>query len=319
MAWKHAIAALEPLGFETSGIFCYGIWNGWSVALRFVQTGTMALVFAVRLPETQQNNARRLARTVLKLAKSRGCPGISGMGFAWNGPHTLSFAVSSWKGAQIAEILAALDLALRENGVLPADTCAIDGTPAPTHCAMLKQDRVLGYRPVDPLALERRIRELETRAASGSVLRGALGAFLGMLAGVAAALAGFVLEPRLGGLPILLLPLISALGYIGFRGKPARAALPIVAAIALLGLTAAIGLMPAALAIREKGMPLAPSFRFAAHFWARPWHLLPLDNYMGLFACFLGLGIPSAWAILSFATADLSLARSSLSTLRPRL
>lgn len=317
MAWKHAITALEPLGFETAGIYCYGIWNGWSVALRYVQTSAMALFFAVRLPETQQNNPRRLARTVLKLAKSRGCPGISGTGFGWNGPHTLSFAVSSWKGAQIAEILFALDLALRENGVFPADACAIDGTPAPTHCAMLKQDRVLAYRPVDPSALERRIRELETRAASGSVLRGALGAFLGMLACVAAALAGFVLEPRLGGLPLLLLPMIPALGYIGFRGKPARAALPIVLAFTLLGLVAGLGLMPVALGIREKGIPLGAAIRFAAHFWARPWHLLPLNNFVGL-SCFLGLGIPSAWAILSSATADLSLARSSLSTLRPR-
>ena len=319
MAWKHALAALEPLGFETAGIYCYGIWNGWSVALRFVQTGAMALVFAVRLPETQQTNARRLARTVLKLAKSRGCPGISGTGFAWNGPHTLSFAVSTQKGAQIAEILAALDLALRESGVVPADACAIDGTPAPTHCAMLKQDRVLGYRPVNPSALERRIRELETRAASGSVLRGALGAFLGMLAGVAAALAGFVLEPRLGGLPILLLPLISALGYIGFRGKPTRAALPIVLAFALVGLVAGLGLMPVVLAIREKGIPLGPAFRFAAHLWTTSRTLLPLREFVRFFFCFLGPGIPGAWAILSSATADLSLARSALSPLRPRL
>ena len=142
---------------------------------------------------------------------------------------------------ELPELTAFLDTVtgvLRENGVGPADTCAVTGASNPDSLCLLDRPGFVGFQPVCASAIRREDYEAQAKVEenenNGSYLTGFLGALLGALVGVGVNLLTIVFLQRIFSLLFALVPIFAMFGYKLFKGKTNKVSLVIVIVLSLL-------------------------------------------------------------------------------------
>lgn len=223
--------ALKRLGFETIGQVSYGTWKGFAVSLHPI-SWRYAVEIAVRLEKQSGGSVVAAVRKATKVT----CPkGIKALATIKNGLRFES-ALNSKEDyePQLTVILDAAVNALRQNGVEPADTCAVCGASGVDSNCLIDT-----FQPVHAACVrnlkEDTIAAAERNENQGSYLLGIIGAILGMLLGLIPNVLSIVFGDRIWSLLFALVPLAAMFGYRKLKGKQNAAAIVIVVILSLIG------------------------------------------------------------------------------------
>ncbi|MBR6115777.1 MAG: hypothetical protein IKQ10_11485 [Oscillospiraceae bacterium] len=188
-----------------------------------------------------------------------------------------------------------LTSALQEQGIAPADTCAVSGADRPDSLCLVVVDGTPCFQPVSSVALRQRIDEtrekIENNRANGSYALGFIGALLGMLAGVLLNALGIVFTERIYALLFALVPIAAMFGYKLFRGKMSRAAVAIVIVLSLLGIPLIPLFEVVYLLMHEYSLPLGGALGAAAAMMVDPEFLSEITGELLQLLLFMALGI----------------------------
>lgn len=207
--------SLAPMGLFSAGQLCMGTWQGLTVTLQPYNGSSYYLDVAVRVNAKDKELAKKVKASVKQLyGKNLGCI---------NGGKYLRFIVGFNKKSPCSEqftaYMNAIGTALRQNGVSPADSCALCGGGRADSLCLYES----GYQPVHNAcirsSLENSRQEIERNKTNGSYLTGFVGAFLGMLLGSVPSILSIVLADTIYALLFALVPIASAWGYRKFNGK----------------------------------------------------------------------------------------------------
>ena len=313
-------AALQPLGFESAGNLCFGTWKGYAVSLRPFTNKVFYADVAVRLPKIPGGLRKTLGRALRE-------PGLKLGGVEMVKKNvivaSLSFAKADDPAKRFAEFLDKLTGALREQGVAPADTCAVTGAPQPDSLCLVAVDGVLCYQPVCAAAIrdnETKTREaVEDNRENGSYLLGFIGALIGMLVGVALNVLGIVFTERIYALLFALVPLAAMFGYKLFKGKMSKGSIVIVILLCLLGVLLIPLFEIVVYLMRDSGASLGEALNWATFSMLDPDFLSEISGELLKLLLFMALGVFIAWRYMSSSTNSsmASGAAAQLATLRP--
>lgn len=312
--------ALNSLGFETMGNLCFGSWKGYAVSLRPFTGKIYYVDLAVRLPKIPAGLKKTLGRAVNE-------PGLRIGGIEMVKKNviisSLSFAKADNPANHFAAWMDKLTAALRENGIGPADTCALTGASRPDSLCLVTIDGVCCYQPVCAAAVRDKGTQMrakiEDNETNGSYALGLVGALLGMLLGVILNVLGIVFTERIYALLFALVPLGAMFGYKLFKGKMSKGSIVIVIVLSLL----AVPMIPlfemAFYFVRDYGAQLGEALPVAAQLMIMPEFLSEIGGELLQLLLFMALGIWIAWKYMSGQT-NSSQALSSetqMATLRP--
>lgn len=313
-------AALNRLGFETMGSLCFGTWNGYAVSLRPLTGNIYYTDVAVRLPKIPAGLKRALGRAIKE-------PGLRVGGMEQVRKNvivaSLSFARTDDPARLFAERMDKLTAALREQGIAPANTCAITGADRPDSLCLVSIDGIQCYQPVCAAAV--RNRETQTREKiednqiNGSYALGIIGALLGMLVGLIPNLLSIILAESIWSLLFALVPLCAMFGYKLFKGKMSRGSIVIVIVLSLLGVVLIPFFEIIIYLVKDYGISLGESLGYAVQIFRDPEFFSKAGSEYLQLLLFMALGIWIAWRYISGQT-NSSQALSSetqIATLRP--
>lgn len=285
--------ALQQLGFETAGAVCYGRWKGYNVSFRLIQS-YYQIDFAVRVDKKDAS----IRKNILKSAKEHGLP--RGIGCVNNG-HTITFT-ATFKRKDYAEqatlYLNACAAALRENGIAPADSCAVCGGRSPESLCFLGS-----YQPVHSACVRGIVDQTRETAESnlenGSYLSGFFGALLGMLVGLIPSVLTILFMNTIYGLLFALVPLAAAWGYRKFKGKQTKGSIVIIIILSLLGVLVMQYLSLSLYIMQNTLYGAADAFSYSlAYFLSAEGFVSVLEDSIVHFL-FMVLGIFIAWRYIS--------------------
>ena len=317
---NELFSTLAPLGFESEGAVCFGTWKGYAISLRAFSGKIYYATAAVRL----QKIPAGLRKAINRALKEPGLK-IEGAEILKKDSITISisFARAEDPAERFAERMDAFTGALRENGIAPADSCALTGAARPDSLCLAVMDGVLSYQPVCGAALKDRERQtqekIEENRINGSYVSGLVGAVIGMLVGVALNVLGIVLTERIYALLFALVPLAAMFGYRLCFGKMSRGSIVIVILLSLLGVL----LIPFAelsyYLVKEYGFALSEALGSAAAAMTDPAFLSEISGELLQLLLFMALGIWIAWRTMSSQTNSSQVRDidTQLATLRP--
>ena len=252
MAKQNAVqAALRQLGLDAAGQACYGSWNGYAVTFRH-SAPYYDLDVAVRLDKKN----RAVEKTLRAALKQRLPKRV--VGCVNHGDHlTFSLALDPKTpyADQLRHVLETVTAALAEQGVSPADTCAVCGREHPDSLCLIH-----AYQPVHASCVrsvtDQTRQAAENNARQGSHLTGFLGGVVGMLVGLVPSLLSILLADRIYAVLFALVPLCAMWGYRKLWGKRDAAAIVIVILLSVLGVFV-LELLVVAISIKQEfGMGL---------------------------------------------------------------
>ena len=231
MAKNTVYQALEAKEFETIGQVCLGTWEGYAVSLR-----PYGKLYFVDIAVRMENNKKQI-KSITKSVKEHNAN--RKLNCIFNEKQKfISFQIGFDKKRPLEEQLfgymSAILSALRENGVRPADTCAVCGGFHPDSICLLNCCQPVHSACVRTMADKARD-EAQSNQENGSYLTGFIGALLGMLVGLIPSLLTIALMDRIYALLFALIPLASSWGYRKFNGKQNKASIFIVVLLSLLG------------------------------------------------------------------------------------
>ena len=229
-------AKLAPLGFTAlDQNNCVGVWNNYAVTLRRYSGSLYWIFVAIRIP-ARSKELKKSLKSALQARLGKRAAVANVMPNFLQGQLRFSHVEN-----ELPEISAFLDTAtglLRENGVGPADTCAVTGAPNPDSLCLLDRPGFVGFQPVCASAIRREDYEAQAKVEenenNGSYLTGFLGALLGALVGVGVNLLTIVFLQRIFSLLFALVPIFAMFGYKLFKGKTNKVSLVIVIVLSLL-------------------------------------------------------------------------------------
>lgn len=313
-------AALSACGFESSGNSCFGTWKGYAVSLRPYSGRNCIIDVAIRAGQKPAALRKGLAKSVKGLGVKKGAVVQVVNNVA---SFTIPFGSPEEAPATLASYMNAYTAALRENGVAPADTCAITGASRPDSLCLVRTGNFDSYQPVSAAAVRRlsdKAREaVEENQLNGSYGLGVVGALLGMLVGLIPNLLTIVFTERIFGLLFALVPILSMLGYKLFRGKMSKGAMAIVILLSLLGVPVMEFTYLVIYLIREYGAELGEAVAYTAEMFRTPEFLSEAAPDFIQLLVFMAIGVAIAWRFMSgqINTTQLRGTETQLATLRP--
>ena len=305
--------SLAPLGFETAGSACFGIWSGYAVSLRQSQSN-----YLIELAARTDRKDKQLRKNVHKAVKQRCSKRYHG---CYENGKAMVFTVSFDRKTPFDEQgTAFLDVfvsVLRENGVAPAETCSVCGGAHPDSLCWLD-----GYQPVHAAcvrSLSEQTREkAEHNQENGSYLTGILGGIVGMLAGLVPSLLTILWMERIYGVLFALVPLAAMWGYRKCRGKQNTAAIVIVIVLSLLGVFVLEAVVVAIGVTREYGMAFGTAFSLTMSYLVTGEGFVAMLGDCIMEFVFMAVGILLAWGYLRQTNTTAIAAMDAVAgTLRP--
>ena len=314
------LSAINQLGFEGLGNLFYGTWKGYAVTLRKISAKTFYLDVAVRMEKVPAGLRRALARGIKE-------KGVRLGGIELINKKRVVFSVS-FKGSdqalpRLQERLDAAAAALRENGISPADTCAISGAARPDSLCLVNVNGALCYQPVCAAAVREQGTQVRAKAeeneVNGSYAMGVLGAALGMLVGLIPNLLTIIYAEMISAWLFALVPICAMFGYKLFKGKMSRGSIVIVIVMSLLGVVLIPYLELVIFLVKDSGFTLGQAFEIAWLYMTQAEFLSEIRGEFLQLLLFMGLGILVAWRFMSNQTNGSAMQNSEaqLASLRP--
>lgn len=314
------LSAINQLGLEGLGNLFYGTWKGYAVTLRKISAKTFYLDVAVRMEKVPAGLRRALGRGIKEKGMRLG-------GIELINKKRVVFSIS-FKGSdqalpRLQERLDAATSALRENGISPADTCAISGAARPDSLCLVNVNGAPCYQPVCAAVVREQSTQTREQAqeneVNGSYAMGILGAALGMLVGLIPNLLTIVLAERIYGILFALVPICAMFGYKLFKGKMGKASIAIVIVLSLLGVVLIPYLELVFYLVRDSGFTLGQAFDIARLYMTQPEFLGEISGDLLQLLLFMVIGIAIAWRYMSSQTnsSTVQSAEAQLASLRP--
>ncbi len=313
-------SALSSCGFETSGFFCFGTWKGYAVTLRPWSGNTYYLDLAVRAGKWNAKLYKQISGS-LKEKKIRN-PKAAGVG-----EKTAIFQLRFKKAEDPCEVLAAalntVTEVLRENGLAPADTCALTGAARPDSLSLVSVGDHYAFQPVSAAALragsDREREKAEDNELNGSYALGLIGALLGMLVGLVPNLLTIIGTETIYAILFALVPICAMFGYKLFRGRMNKASIVITLLMSLLGVPLIEFLEMVIYLMREYAATLGEALSFSAEAFRDPSFLSEAAPDLLQLLLFMALGVAFASGVIFKQTNGLKLRDDEvrLASLRP--
>ena len=289
-------AALASDGFVCCGSSCCGVWKGYAVALQLYSGRNYYVHMAIRTAEKPTELMKALRKS-LKGRAPKGCAVMSVT--ARLASFVMPFSKPKEASSAFAAAMEAFIAALRENGLAPADTCALTGAARPDSLGLLHLGRFDSYQPVCASAVralgDRARERAEENQNNGSYATGFVGALLGMLIGLIPNVLMLVASQRIYALLFALVPLAAMFGYKLFKGKMSKGALVIVILLSVLGVVLIPFLELVILLAHEYGATVGQAFAASAQLVGTADYWSELGGTMLQLLLFMALGVLVAW------------------------
>ena len=297
-------AKLAPLGFTAlDQNNCVGAWNNYAVTLRRYSGSLYWIFVAIRIP-ARSKELKKTLKTALraKLGKRAGVANVMPNFFQGQ----LRFNHVENELPEITTFLDTVTAALRENGVGPADTCAVTGAANPDSLCLLDRPGFVGFQPVCASAVRREGYETQAKVEenenNGSYLTGTIGALLGMLVGVGVNLLTLVFLKRFYVMLFALVPVAAMLGYKLFKGKTDKLSIVIVIVLSVVAVPLMEFLTLVFSVMREYSAPFGEVLSWAAEVFFEPEVTKESVPEMLKMLLFMALGVFVAWSYMARQT-----------------
>ena len=286
--------SLAPKGLFAFGQLCMGSFNGYTVTLRPYNGRNYYLDVAVRPDSGDRALVKRVKASVKKLyGKNLGC--INGGKYF---RFLISFNKKSPYQEQFSAYMGAISSALRENGISPADSCAVCGSGSPDSLCFYESS----YQPVHNScmqgSLENSRQKIEQNKANGSYLTGFVGALLGMLVGSLASVLTIVLTERIYAILFALVPIASAWGYRKFNGKMDKFSVVLVILLSFVSIFIMNYLSIVVFFMQDYALSVGEAMWFASDLLLTSEGLMLIATSSGSMFLFMVLGIFIAWRFI---------------------
>lgn len=317
---EEILSALSSLGFDNTGVYYYGTWKGYAVTLRRITAKSFFADLAVRLDKIPGGLRKALATAVKeKGLKLGGTEAITKTSITFS----FSFGKNDDARTRLTERLDVMAAALRENGIPPADTCALSGAANPDSLCLVPRGSLYSFQPVSAAVIRQQStqtrEQVQENEVNGSYALGAIGALLGMLVGLIPNLLTIVFGERIFGVLFALVPICAMFGYKLFKGKMGKASIAIVIVLSLLGVVLIPYLELVIYLVKDAGFTLGQAFDIARLYMSQPEFLGEISGDLLQLLLFMVIGIVIAWRYISSQTNSGAVqnAEAQLATLRP--
>ena len=298
-------AKLAPLGFTAlDQNNCVGAWHNYAVTLRRYSGSLYWIFVAIRIP-ARSKELKKTLKTALraKLGKRAGVANVMPNFFQGQ----LRFNHVENELPELTTFLDTVTAALRENGVGPADTCAVTGAVLELLCEVVFSPLgFVGFQPVCASAVRREGYETQAKVEenenNGSYLTGTIGALLGMLVGVGVNLLTLVFLKRFYVMLFALVPVAAMLGYKLFKGKTDKLSIVIVIVLSVVAVPLMEFLTLVFSVMREYSAPFGEVLSWAAEVFFEPEVTKESVPEMLKMLLFMALGVFVAWSYMARQT-----------------
>lgn len=297
---NEIFAELQQYGFQpVNNNICVGTWQNYAVTLQKINGKNYYVYVAIRIPKTSKELKKSLKDTFKasgekRIVVTRVMPNFVHLNFNFAKVENPAAAFARW-----------MDLALgvlSQNGIGPADTCAVTRASNPDSLCFMSDPNYCGYQPVCAAAVRANNYEVQDKAEdnenNGSYLSGFIGAVVGMLVGVAVNLLTIVFMERIYALLFALVPIFSMFGYKLFKGKTNKASLVIVVALSLLAIPLMEFLSLSLGLAKEFEAPLEETVKYVSEVFFDSDVLKETGPEMVKLLIFMGLGLLIGWRYL---------------------
>lgn len=304
--------ALKSRGMETVGVVCFGTYRGWPLLLRPYSGGIYYLDVSTQI---DKRDGRR--KLIQKSVKEHYGKSISCQNFGSYLRFPVGFNKKLPYEEQFERYMAAIDRALRENGLTPSERCAICGGGSPDSLCVME-----GYQPVHgacvrDMAVHTHEKAQENQV-NGSYLTGAVGAVLGAVVGIIPSLITTFLIDTIFSLLFALVPLAALWGYRKLNGKMSRGSIVIIILVSLLSVFLMLFISVAYYTMEGTGLSFGGAFALTIATLLNLEGLAYLAGESLIYFFFMALGIWFAWGRLRQTnTNSLHDMKLTQSTVRP--
>lgn len=296
---NEMISGMRQYGFQAvTPYVCVGTWKNYAVTLRRFTRQSYYVYLAVRLGKAN-SQLRKTLRAAVKAA------GMKKAAVNSVQANTVMGSFSFGDSGSLAGLTAFLELltnTLRENGVGPANTCAVTGAPNPDSLCMLQRQNCYGYQPVCASAVRRETSAVQERVEenenNGSYLTGTLGAVLGAILGIGVNVLTILFLERIFSLLFALVPIGAMFGYKLCKGKTNKYSLLIVIVLSVLAVPVMIYLSTALSFVRELKTPLGEALRVTGEIFFTGSFLREILGDLVKMLIFMALGVAFAWGYM---------------------
>ena len=318
---NETFTQLSQFGFTPANeAVCVGTWNNYAVELQRYSGRTYYTYLAIRIPK-----ANKAVKKACNAAfKAAGIKRAAVMGVA---PNFVQAAYTLEKGdAEVPGFRAFMDTltgTLAQNGIAPANTCAVTGADNPDSLCLVLNNKYMGYQPVVGAAVRQGDYDLQAKVEenenNGSYASGFVGALIGALLAVALNVAAMVFTDRMYAILFALVPIFAMFGYKLFKGKTNAGSLIVILLLSLLAIPMMIYLTLAVTVVREYGVPLGDALRAAGKVIVNPEYLAEIKRDILMMLLFMVLGLLFAFRFLrgQLNSTKVQTSRLQVETMRP--
>ena len=318
---NETFTQLSQFGFTpVSDAVCVGTWNNYAVELQRYAGRTYYAYLAIRIPK-----ANKAVKKACNAAfKAAGLKRAAVMGVA---PNFVQAAYTLEKGdAEIPGFRAFMDAltgTLAQNGIAPANTCAVTGADNPDSLCLVLNNKYMGYQPVVGAAVRQGDYDLQAKVEenenNGSYVTGFVGALIGALVAVALNVLAMVFTDRMYAILFALVPIFAMFGYKLFKGRTDKGSLIIILLLSLLAIPLMVYLTVVITIVREYGVPLGDAIRAAGEIVVNPEYLAEIRGTLLMMLLFMVLGLLFAWRFLrgQLNSTKVQTSKLQVETMRP--
>jgi hypothetical protein len=300
MAENEIFARLTQYYFEpVNQNFCVGTWRNYAIALQRFSGQAYYVYVAVRIQKSDVKPLRKVLKEAVKAS------GIKKAGVNRVMPNFIHGFFNFDKSGELqsfAAYMETLTAALMQNGVAPANTCAVTGAPNPDSLCLVGTPNCFGYQPVCAAAVRQTGYAAQEKAEdnenNGSYLTGLIGAVLGTLVGVAVNVLVMVFLQRIFAMLFALVPICAMFGYKLFKGKTDKVSMVIVIVLSVLAVPLMEFLNLGISLAKEYSVPISQAFEFTTEYFFDSEILKETLPEMGKMLLFMGLGVLIAWTYM---------------------
>ena len=318
---NETFAQLSQFGFTpVNDAVCVGTWNNYAVELQRYSGRTYYTYLAIRIPK-----ANKAVKKACNAAfKAAGLKRAAVMGVA---PNFVQAAYTLEKGeGEVPGFRAFMDAltgTLAQNGIAPANTCAVTGADNPDSLCLVLNNKYMGYQPVVGAAVRQGDYDLQAKVEenenNGSYVTGFVGALIGALVAVALNVLAMVFTDRMYAILFALVPIFAMFGYKLFKGRTDKGSLIIILLLSLLAIPLMVYLTVVITIVREYGVPLGDAIRAAGEIVVNPEYLAEIRGTLLMMLLFMVLGLLFAWRFLrgQLNSTKVQTSKLQVETMRP--
>ena len=321
MAENKYFAALSQLGFQTAQNFCVGTWRNYAVAVTPFSAKNYSMFVAIRVSQEQAKELKKSLKAALKAAVGdRVLIGSVQPNYV---QCTLKFGKVEEAAKDFEAQVEPVTAALWQNGVGPADTCAVTKAPNPDSLCLINAPGFAGYQPVCAAAVRQEDYKLQEKTEenenNGSYGTGIVGALLGAAVGIAINVLIIVLLHFISAWLFALIPIFAFLGYKLLKGKINKASMAIVIAVSILSLPVMVILWLAFEVMKEYNAPFGEALRFGLESITNPEMLSAMSGDLIKMVIFMAIGVFISWGAMrgQLNSTKLQSSKAKLESMRP--